>query len=202
MEETGMLPSLRTGLLILVAGSGSFLEAAAEDNEAEKSPAYAEGKAFAEEMQRKNTEEMFAEVEKLKMQLQKIPPAEGRGCRGCKSELSQPAPRDFDSDNGILVFVSFSVPAPALKILSGQAKKHGAKLILRGAVDGSFRKTAEFMEKIAVDGDMFVHPELFRKHGIKRVPTFVKMKDGKEVDRLSGNVDLVFAGLKLGERRQ
>jgi type-F conjugative transfer system pilin assembly protein TrbC len=210
MEKTGMLSALRTKILIF-AGFPVFFGAAADDCRKEaketvrqaskvraESSVYAEGKAFAEEMQRKSSEEIFREVEKLKMQLQKTPIGEGSGCRGCQSEVStKTATPDSDLENGILVFVSFSVPEAALKVLSHQAKKYGAKLILRGVVDGSFQKTAELMRKIAVDDDMFVHPELFKKYGIERVPTFVKVKNGEEVGRLGGNVDLEFVEEKF-----
>jgi type-F conjugative transfer system pilin assembly protein TrbC len=210
MEKTGMLSALKIKTLLFI-GLFAFGGATADDCPGEagetvrqalkvgaESSVYAEGKAFAEEMQRKSSEEIFREVEKLKVQLQKTPIGEGSGCRGCKSEVSPTVAQDSDLENGILVFVSFSVPEAALKVLSHQAKKYGAKLILRGVVDGSFRRTAELMRKIAVDDDMFVHPELFKKYGIERVPTFVKVKNGEEVDRLGGNVDLEFASFKLG----
>jgi type-F conjugative transfer system pilin assembly protein TrbC len=139
-----------------------------------------------------NLEEAFAEAEKLALQIRNIPVGKGKGCRDCGGAIQNTASKDSDSENGILVFVSFSMPHAALKILSDQAEKHNAKLILRGVVDGSFRKTGEVLRQIPINCEMLVHPELFGKYGIKKVPTFVKVKNGEEIDRLSGNVDLDF----------
>jgi conjugal transfer pilus assembly protein TrbC len=155
------------------------------------------------EPQNPNLEKAFAEAKKLVADLRDIPA--GKGCRECGGGIQNAAAgemnKETDSENGILVVVSFSMPKPALKILSEQAEKHGAQLILRGIVDGSFRKTGEVARSIPTNCDLFVHPELFEKYAVRRVPTFVKVKDGKEVGRLCGNVDLEFACLKLGGKK-
>ena len=44
---------------------------------------------------------------------------------------------------------------------------------------------------------MDIDPQLFKQFKIERVPTFVLLKDGKEVNRLVGNVTLEFAHQKL-----
>jgi type-F conjugative transfer system pilin assembly protein TrbC len=142
-----------------------------------------------------NLEKAFKEAEKLAMEMRNIPT--GAGCRECGGGLRLPSAKEGDSGNGILVFVSFSMPEAALRILSHQAEKYGAKLMLRGVVDGSFQKTGEAMRKILMDCDLFVHPELFKKYAVKRTPTFIKVKDGKEIGRLCGNVDLEFVAEKF-----
>jgi type-F conjugative transfer system pilin assembly protein TrbC len=169
-----------------------------------------EGEAFARKLLKRksenasdfsenpNLEQAFEEAEKLAVQLRGVPV--GKGCRGCGGAIQSTALKETETENGLLVFVSFSMPEAALKTLSNQAERYGAKLILRGVVDGSFRKTGEAVRKISMDCDLFVHPELFEKYAVKRVPTFIKVKDGKEVRRLGGNVDLEFASEKLKGR--
>lgn len=116
----------------------------------------------------------------------------------------------------ILVFVSFSMPKASLRALTQEAAKHNAVLVIRGLKGDSFKTTQQaFLEmanesknpnldaetiakNIPEDMQGFeVNPELFKTYQIKKVPTFVLVKNQAEVARLSGNVSLDFAAKKL-----
>jgi len=136
-------------------------------------------------------------------------PAIGKGCKDCGSAVqnipnkkSDMAIADRVSENGILVFVSFSMPKAALIELSDQSQKYGATLVLRGIHEDSFLKMKDKIMEISPKGlHLDIHPDLFKQYGIKRVPTFVLVKNGAEVNRLSGNVTLEFAHQKLLEEQ-
>ena len=111
--------------------------------------------------------------------------------------------KECDTENGILVFISFSMPKLSLIELSDQSQKYGATLVLRGLYKESFKSTKEKIFEINPKGlRTNIHPELFKRYNVRRVPTFILVKDGKEVNRLSGNVTLDFAAKKLEGREQ
>lgn len=125
---------------------------------------------------------------------------QGESCNGCHVNLENPMAnfeKTMEEDN-ILIFVSFSMPNIVISELSSQARKYGAKLILRGLHEQSFGKTAKKILEIHKDGvKLDINPELFKKHKIKKVPTFILIRKGEEVSRLSGNVSLEYARSKL-----
>ena len=103
---------------------------------------------------------------------------------------------NFDiSSPQILVFVSFSMPLQTLKELAISAEKYNAKLVIRGLVDNSFKKTMEKLTEF--QSGLEINPNLFKTFNVKQVPTFIIVKDDKKVSRLSGNVGLAYASEKL-----
>lgn len=138
---------------------------------------------------------------------------EGEGCKDCSASiLIQPqdiAEKENRHPSGgtpvtessvTLVFVSFSMPKAALIELNDQSQKYGATLVLRGIHEDSFVATKDKILEINPKGlQLDIHPDLFKQYDIKRVPTFVLVKNGKEVSRRSGNVTLEFAHSKLME---
>ena len=74
-----------------------------------------------------------------------------------------------------LVLVSFSMPDADIRDLARQAAQIGARLILRGLVDGNLRATQRKLAQFAdVPGASFmVDPTLFRRFKVEAVPTFV-----------------------------
>jgi type-F conjugative transfer system pilin assembly protein TrbC len=125
---------------------------------------------------------------------------EAKNCKnGCGSKILNIDEKS--AENGLLVFVSFSMPAIALKQLNKFATKYDATIVIRGLYEGSFVKTKNKILEIDKNGlTLQIHPELFQKYDVKRVPTFILVKDGKEISRLSGNVDPKFALQKLEEQ--
>ena len=100
----------------------------------------------------------------------------------------------------ILVFVSFSMPNNSIRELSLDTQKYGARLYLRGIFEKSFKKTAQKILEVNNKGlALEINPNQFKKYKIDKVPTFVLVKDGEEISRLSGNVSLEYATSKLQE---
>ncbi len=90
---------------------------------------------------------------------------------------AQRAPFGLPSSSGplLLVFISLSMPAPALNRLLDQAQNTGATLVLRGLVNGSLRDTALRVQQLIGTRQVSVQidPEAFDRHAIQQVPTFV-----------------------------
>jgi type-F conjugative transfer system pilin assembly protein TrbC len=125
-----------------------------------------------------------------------------KGCKnGCGSKILH-AGEKTDTKNGILVFVSFSMPDISLRELGENAEKHGATLIIRGLHRGSFLKTRDKILSAGENGlQLDINPEFFRKYRADRVPTFILLENGEEIHRLSGNVTLEYAAAKLREKQ-
>lgn len=98
----------------------------------------------------------------------------------------------------LLVFISFSMPIEGLKTLGKQVNQLGGKLVLRGLLEGSFKKTIAKLKEI--QEEIIIDPTLFEVFNINVVPTFIFRQKVSEIsheaglyDRLQGNVSLNFA---------
>ncbi len=89
---------------------------------------------------------------------------------------------------GFYVFVSFSMPKSLLEQYDKIAKQIGAKLVIIGFKNNSFKETVQYTQKIA----MQVDPIAFNKFAITSVPSFVLSHDNK-FDKLVGNVSIKYA---------
>lgn len=160
-------------------------------------------KDLVKEIKGEDLENVLEKKEKLKTP--KGEAVEGDGCNNCVQNIENPEnlAKRIEEEIGetkkeILVFVSFSMPKLSLKELSREAGKHNAKLILRGLYRESFKKTAEKILEIDKKGmGLEIDPKLFKRYGIKQVPTFVLIEGEKEIGRLSGNVRLEYAKTEL-----
>lgn len=124
-----------------------------------------------------------------------------------KDQFSQKASKSSDASKTteVLVFVSFSMPTVSFKNLAEEAaqgiihKKDQSptRLVMRGLVENSFKETAKKIKELTVGID--IDPKAFEEYGITRVPTFILVREGKEISRLSGNVSLSYAREKLQE---
>jgi len=156
--------------------------------------------AYAKSVQQKLDLENFQDLAKNIEIFVKNLPAKGKGCKGCGSKVQNIEPISVDDKNGILIFVSFSMPKASLIELNNQAKQYNAKLILRGVYKNSFLKMKEKILEINSNGlTADIDPQAFKQYNIMQVPTFVLLKNGEEVGRLVGNVTLDFAHKKLNE---
>ncbi len=90
--------------------------------------------------------------------------------------------------DGLRIFVSLSMPESLLKQYDVIAKKIGAKLVLKGFKNNSFKETIKYTQKIAIEVD----PVAFKKFGVTSVPSFV-LSDNDKFDKLVGNVSINYA---------
>lgn len=106
----------------------------------------------------------------------------------------------------LYVFVSLSMPKPALLALNKEAVRVGAQIVLKGLKDNSYQKTASYLQEIiAKTGQGFlIHPELFKRYQIDQVPSFVLTTNplGREpvFDVVSGHIPLKTALLKISQK--
>lgn len=94
---------------------------------------------------------------------------------------------------GLIIFVSFSMPKELLWSYFEQAKLYGGRLVIRGLVDNSFKNTIAAMDlgndrRLIVD----VNPKLFKEYKITRVPSII-ISDAKNVDKFTGTVTVKYA---------
>ena len=189
-----MLSSVKNIAAIFVLFIG--FSALAEVDYAKEGAKFAQEKL--EESKKLDLEKIFRDAKNLETP---DPLKEGEGCKDCKSEIKNIQAKETDIENGILAFVSFSMPEASLKQLNDDAQKRGATLVLRGLHEGSFVKTKDKILSVDKNGLVFeLNPELFKKLGVERVPTFILLKEGKEINRLSGNVSLEYAASKLEKK--
>jgi len=111
-----------------------------------------------------------------------------------------------ESNAAIYVFVSLSMPKPALIALNREAAQLGAALVLRGLKENSYQKTALYLQEIiAKTGQGFlIHPELFKRYEILHVPSVVLTTNplGREAvfDMVSGHIPIKTALAKMAEK--
>ena len=98
---------------------------------------------------------------------------------------------------GIIIFVSFSMPQEMLWSYSEQAKQYGARVVIRGLVENNFKQTVSAMN---IGKDRYlkldINPNLFKAYGISKVPSIVVIgsKDtDKAADQFTGSVSLKYA---------
>ena len=105
----------------------------------------------------------------------------------------------------IIVFVSFSMPEPALKSWLLDAQKVGALVVTRGLINNSFKETLQAFAKL-IGGNTSVgiqiDPELFRDYGIDQVPAVVVTQNSasKSFDVIQGNTTMRYALQMLFEK--
>lgn len=81
---------------------------------------------------------------------------------------------------GLFVFVSLSMPQPALQRLIDQAARARASVILRGLAKGSLRETVAQLQPLIGTRQVAaqIDPPAFDRFSIVRVPSFVLVRDG------------------------
>lgn len=116
------------------------------------------------------------------------------------------APLKSESNIAVYVFVSLSMPKPALIALNREAAQLGAALVLRGLKENSYQKTALYLQEIiAKTGQGFlIHSELFKRYEILQVPSVVLTTNSLGVDAVfdvvSGHVPIKTALSKMAEK--
>lgn len=82
-----------------------------------------------------------------------------------------------DDRYNVLVFVSLTMPAEALKRIGEDARKIGAVVVMRGMKyglkPGTWADSVEALKPLAGTGaNVQINPELFKQFGVRAVPTF------------------------------
>lgn len=80
----------------------------------------------------------------------------------------------------LLVFVSFSMPEPALARLVDQAARSGATLVLRGFVGNSLQQTVQRTQQLIGQREVGfqIDPQAFDRFSVSVTPTFVLLRTG------------------------
>ena len=122
-----------------------------------------------------------------------------------------------DEGGALYIAVSLTMPRETLRQLSADAEKAGARLVIRGLVDGSFERTLVVARQVFGQDDLSglaIEPQVFRAYGVDRVPTFIAAtspvqpcQDGVDCvssvtphDRIAGNVSLAEALRQIAQR--
>ena len=93
---------------------------------------------------------------------------------------------------GLRIFVSFSMPETLLVSLDQQARKIGAKLVVIGLKNNSFKETFSYVKSINEKGLVIdIDPKSFEEFSITQVPSFV-INQGGVYDKLTGNVSISY----------
>jgi conjugal transfer pilus assembly protein TrbC len=194
MEETFMLPLLIVLILLTYnpAFSGEGLIPSAQElalaiQEATKTHRRAERL-----LGQSNLQNIFGDLSVNNGCSQQV--LNQRKSQNCQIKLLDPS----KGKNQTLVFVSFFMPEASLKSLFQEAPLYNAILVLRGLYQDSFVKTAQKLQELGITVD--INPELFEKHHIASVPTFVFLKDGHSIFSLKGNVTLSFVAQKFKDQ--
>ncbi|MBQ0961754.1 type-F conjugative transfer system pilin assembly protein TrbC [Ideonella sp. 4Y11] len=79
------------------------------------------------------------------------------------------------SVDGLMIFVSLSMPRATLQALVEQAERAHAQLVLRGLKDRSIRKTAEAVRAVLGTRKVAwtIDPQAFERFAVAAVPTYV-----------------------------
>jgi conjugal transfer pilus assembly protein TrbC len=106
---------------------------------------------------------------------------------------------------GLNILVSFSMPEATLLKLDQQARKIGARLLIKGLINNSFKDTLSQIKKLNEQGMVIdLDPRIFAQFKVNHVPCFI-LQGKNNYDKLVGNVSLSYA-LKLfaghGELKQ
>jgi len=93
---------------------------------------------------------------------------------------------------GLYIFVSFSLPKTLLESLDNTARKVGARLVVKGLKNNSFKETLRYIREIQPEGVIVdIDPESFEQFGINLVPAFV-VSEGLKYDKIVGNVSISY----------
>ena len=124
-------------------------------------------------------------------------------------------PRGSADIGGVYVAVSLSMPPEALRQLARDAHRAGARVVIRGLVDGSFKATMLKVKEVFDDrsaGGVAIDPQVFKAFEVSAVPTVIAARSPVEpcgtlgctptapaFDKVSGNISLEAALKALAE---
>jgi conjugal transfer pilus assembly protein TrbC len=104
----------------------------------------------------------------------------GAIAKGYEAMTSPGSTGALASGPALLVFVSFSMPEPALSRLVDQAARAGATMVLRGFVGGSLQQTVQRTQQLIGQRQVGfqIDPQAFDRFSVTATPTFVLLRAG------------------------
>ncbi|MFA0072128.1 type-F conjugative transfer system pilin assembly protein TrbC [Vibrio cyclitrophicus] len=122
------------------------------------------------------------------------------------SVLDVPQVNPNKQAQGVMVFVSLSMPDTALKQLLKQSQQYQVPLVIRGVLPEGIVPTASRImhllegpdEDMAIDSGFAISPQWFRQFNITHVPAFVAIGEAcDETHCPQGDYDIVYGNLSL-----
>lgn len=82
----------------------------------------------------------------------------------------------------LMIFVTLGMPAVSLRLLTAQAERAQATLVLRGLKAGSMKQTLDAVQALIGTRQVAwqIDPESFVRYHVRHAPTFVLMKHGAQ----------------------
>ncbi len=107
---------------------------------------------------------------------------------------------NLENQEGLWIFVSFSMPKNLLAKYDKVARHIGAKLVIRGLKNNSFKETIDFIKEIGPQGaSIAIHPQAFKEFKVESVPSFV-INSANVYDKLTGNISLGYVLDKFADQ--
>ncbi|MDC8637159.1 type-F conjugative transfer system pilin assembly protein TrbC [Xanthomonas hortorum] len=103
--------------------------------------------------------------------------------------LQAPVPAGLDEGPVLYLFVSLSMPEPALRRIIAQAAQARATVLIRGMSGGSLRQTAARLQALIGPHPVSIQidPRPFEQFDIQRVPAFVLARPSANADCAGGS---------------
>lgn len=130
------------------------------------------------------------------------------------SDIKGPEKREEET-NELILFVSLSMPTGSLERAARDVRKTSGMLVMRGASQGvgpgKWEKSIADMKPMTDNGgEVFLHPDMFDRYAIKKVPALVIAPDAqagctedacREFAVIYGDVSLEYALEQLTDRK-
>ena len=180
-----------------VGYSQEELKALAKQEQTIAAPAHQSELAPLLERSQKHKQEALSMNQHLDNALQDSPLA---------SVLRMPQVNPNKKAQGVMVFVSLSMPDTALKQLLKQSQQYQVPLVIRGVLPEGMVPTASRIlslleaddDEMAIDGGFAISPQWFRQFNITHVPVFVAIGDAcNEAYCPQSDYDMVHGNLSL-----
>lgn len=121
------------------------------------------------------------------------------------SVLGTPTPNPNKEAQGVMVFVSLSMPDQALRQLLRQSQEYQVPLVIRGVLPEGFVPTTtritsllEKPDNTHIESGLAISPEWFRQFNITHVPAFVSMNESCTQAQCSeSDYDIVYGNVSL-----
>lgn len=121
------------------------------------------------------------------------------------SVLDVPQANPNKKAQGVMVFVSLSMPDTALQQLLKQSQDYQVPLVIRGVLPEGFVPTTSRIQSLlempggtTLNGGIAISPEWFRQFDITQVPAFVSIGETCSEQRCDkANYDIVYGNLSL-----